>query len=411
MIVGGVYLIQTSIAFDEKIVGMLLIGMSVVLAIPLVWPVMFRAEGRGSAIDLGVRRLRVEGRAGALAASLVAAVIVIGSATNIYVLSVVDDFNSSSQSLVAPHQVTFESGGDPAVPGPDAVAEVQDALNAQSPVKVFDADGAVTSMTGATLLLQDVKNLERLVGRSLTTPERRSLGEGGMLRTKSDAVGDIEFQTTQGKLVTVPSTPIKDIDPSFRNIDGFMLAGAAEGRGIEASVTSFVFIDVPDSIIERVPDIAEKLGIDPSLLRVYKVPDEVTVPLTSLLSALVVAILAALTVFAYGAGVTRRMRPHLASLRSLGLPRKWLFSMLGTQFVGIVLLALLSGMVGGAIAAMTMLGLRSSDSAVAVPWLFLAVTAVLLVTSSLLSALAGARRLGAAERLEHFSSESEPTGS
>ncbi|WP_156876535.1 FtsX-like permease family protein [Microbacterium luticocti] len=399
MVILGVSVTRQSPSFDGRVAGMLVAGIGVVLLIPVIWPLLFRHAHGGGPVDLGVRRLLVDRRAGSLAATLIAATVVVGAATSTMVQSVVDDANAASESTVAPHQIQFRPATGDAHTDAAAVAAVQKRLGLAEPVRVVISDGHTTYWDGATLLVSDPAAVERLIGRRLSKQESAVLRAGGTVRTKTPDSGSVDFEAANGTTVPLTSTVMDDLDPSYRTIDGFMLQSAAEDRGISGSDPAFVFTNVADSVIAATDEAAETLGIDPRSLEVYHAPDLYTVPLATLLTALAAASLAALALLSYSSGLGRRMRPHLASLRSLGLPRTWLIRLVTTQLVGIVLVALLFGMMGGVLGAVMLLsaiGVQTTTT----PWSFITVLLGMLVVTVVPATLTTTRRLRTVERLD-----------
>lgn len=395
----GLTIIRQAASFDGRVIGMLLAGMSVVATAPVLWPLIFRATKRGDAVDLGFRRLQAERRSASVTATAIAALIVLGVATHTMVTSVVDTANAASESSVAPNQIHFRPQTGAVEADRAAVHAVQEYLGLSDPIEMIISDGRVTAWDGPTLLVASRPDLERLVGRLLSEVEADTLSAGGTLRTKAPDHGSVDFQTADGKIIPLPSALISGVDPSFRTVDGFMLRSVAESLGIGTSPPTFVFTNVGDSVIASTGEAAEALGIDPRALDTYRAPNVFVAPLTTGLSAAAVAVLAGLALLVYGGGMGRRMRPHLASLRSLGLPRQWLVGLVGTQLVGIAVVALVFGAAGGLLGSALMLSAVGVGST-SMPWAFLGVLATVLTGSSAAAIALTTRRLKSDERLD-----------
>ncbi len=396
---GGVFVVQQSSSFDARVVGALVIGLGVVIASPLLLPVLLRGDGQGGAIDLGRRRLRSQRGPAAATMIVLAALVLAGATVNTLLVSSLDTLNSSTESDTPPSQIEVAT----ASPGVQ-VKGVADALGAElglaDPVVTWIAEGSTSEMNGVTILVLDRDSLERLVMRPLTDDEWALLERGGTLLTKSLRAAEVVYQRLDGTQISLESEPVSGIDPAFRSKGGFMLKSAAENVGIVPGHESYVFTDVSQGATESLPAAVDSLALDPAWVASHETPDRLVAPLSTVLTAIAVAVLSSLAVFAYSAGVVRRSRPQLAALRSIGLDRTWLTLAVGTQILLVVTIASLVGALAGVFGAVAMLRIAVIDVQLSVPWLFFGVLLGCLLFTSVLAAVTSSKKITTFERLE-----------
>lgn len=278
----------------------------------------------------------------------------------------------------------------------DLVRRFEQHTGLADPVAVTRRDVDQTGFPGVISSVTDVSELERLVQIDLPG-EAKSLLEQGALLVRESGLGQVRGADA-GSYQALPEV---QLDYSLALPMGAVVLDAwAVQRGWAAIDVGYFYPDVSPAQLTLTQSAAQALGVDESFFSWSRQADQtvVTPAYATAMTALGLGLVLLLALLAGALGT--ELRPYLARLRSIGLPRSWARGVVLTQLLMIVGVA---GAQAAAVTAVTVGGLIIVNGAPpAVPW-----QATLMLASALLVGVGGGVTLGtlrlrSTERLSGF---------
>jgi len=383
----------------EQMLSALLIAIAIlVAATPAAIALVSRWTPEDLGARLGVRLLGSDRRSSSVIVWAVASLQVIGIAAAVVITSFVTNVNAATESVVAPGQIVLEVELDDDVTQSAVRAEVESLLGVTDPVVATTLNVGSDRGAGASRTVATASDLERLLARSLTQTERETLESGGYLLTKEPASPTVSFLAEGGIAASFTAVVMDDIDPSWRNVDGFLLVETARAAGLPLSPhPALIFTDTTPAQREAARTAAATLSFNPSWLRVYREPDELAAPLQVSALTTLVSAFAGVVLLATASAQARALRPQLAGLRALGVGGGFLARTVGTRvgatFVLSTALALCAASIGVAVS----FALAQLDLGITVPIIPTSVMVGTLAVFSWVAARLSTRRLRSSE--------------
>lgn len=224
------------------------------------------------------------------------------------------------------------------------------------PIVEYTAGAGSERDDGGTRVVATVDQLEQITRTRLSHSESALLQRGGTLVTSSlNGKHTLAFPP-DGDFhgATFPAAALQGLDPSFRNIDGFMLERTAREAGLALLAPSYVYTDVTAHQQDSAIAAARQLNLNPAWVQVYRDPEDLTAPLRVSAITLLVSLVAALVLLLTSISEARSLRPDLASLRAIGVTGSFLATVVGVRmaltFVLATALGIATSAVGVAIA-------------------------------------------------------------
>lgn len=311
--------------------GLLVAAGAVVISVPGVLALLRVATHASSpATRLALRKLTARGGGGGVIT--ISLLQVLGCALAIFVTSVVTDINASTESQVPPGQIVFqpESADSTRLRGQFEVE-----LGLATPIEESTLAAGNERADGATRAIASVADLEQIIQVGLTDAQRSTLEKGGMLVVKPlDGATTVVFPS-DGRFpqAEFEAVELEDIDPSFRNISGFVLNSTAEAAGIPLVGQAYVYVDVTPQQQATARSVAQQLSINPTWVSVYKAPDEIAAPLGVVAIGVTISAVTALILLLLTTSQVRQLRPDLAGLRAVGVGSAFLKRVVFTRVV------------------------------------------------------------------------------
>lgn len=350
---------------------------------------------------LGLRRLATNTRSNSLVVSTIAILQILGLSLAILVTSSLDAQNGRESSQVPAGQIVFT----PEIADPTAAAKLQaqfeQELGLGPSIPVYTAGAGNTRQDGATRLVPSVQALEEIIGVELSASQVRLLESGGTLLT-SPIEGDTVTYPPDGDFpgVTIQARSLNGLDPSFRNIDGFMLKSQAADTGFPVLLPQFVYTGVSPDQAAKAKQAAIDLAFNPNWVHVFKTPDPWEAPLRIWAISGMLSLIAGVTVLLWTTSESRRLRPTLASLRSLGIERRSAVKVVAVSAGVCVLIGIVVAVLASIVAVATSFALARLSVPISLPILPMATGAVALAIFGLVGSWLATRHLRYSEWLQ-----------
>lgn len=321
-----------------------------------------------------------------------------------------------------PGQVALDQDDTPTDPVPKGViaaATTVRALAKQNPVELWPVGSrrnvageglrlvdqvGVNDQLGLVMTVRTPGDLERLAGRPLSTTERSTLEGGGALVIDSRidlARGSVRLTTNDGH-VTVATVPARRArlprTPWWEAVPAVLLTATAQAHGLPVVRGALIYTDVPQADAQRVLDALADHGINPENAEIHHSVAPV-LPAAALAgsAAGLFVLLLILAMLATSAQVTA-MRPWIARLTHLGVPRGWTRRILLRTYGLILALAVPLGILAGLL-PLAVTKVRIPALAFTVPWAPIATLVASLIAAVAAAAWLASIRLAAAEAL------------
>lgn len=373
----------------------LAIALAILVAfVPAVTKALGMISPHSFATRLALRKLSSEGRSATITVSAVAGLQVLGCALAILVTSSVTQINNMTESSVPPGQIIFEGRLESQQATDDARAELEERLDLNRPIEMFTAGVGSERQDGATRILATVADLEAIIDTKLT-PEQRDLVEtGGSLLTKPLDGATLAFPP-DGDFpgVTLPAARIEGLDPSFLNIDGFVLAATAEEAGMPIINPTYVYTHVTPEQQADAKAVASELNLNPGWVRVYQAPDVLNAPLRVSAITVLLSLIAGLVLLLSATSQARAMRPELSGLRAVGVSPRFIARTIITRTGVTFLLASAFALVASSIGVASAFSLAQLTLGITIPLLPVTAMLVTLAAFTALAAALATRRL------------------
>jgi len=335
----------------------LAVAAAIVIALtPVTVTFIRKLSPRSFAGRLALRKFAGEGRAAALTVGAIALLQVFGCTLAILVTSTIAQVNDNRESQVAPGQIVFQPELSTPKEITDARHQFERALGVSRPIVEYTAGAGSERDDGGTRVVATVDQLEQITRTRLSHSESALLQRGGTLVTSSlNGKHTLAFPP-DGDFhgATFPAAALQGLDPSFRNIDGFMLERTAREAGLALLAPSYVYTDVTAHQQDSAIAAARQLNLNPAWVQVYRDPEDLTAPLRVSAITLLVSLVAALVLLLTSISEARSLRPDLASLRAIGVTGSFLATVVGVRmaltFVLATALGIATSAVGVAIA-------------------------------------------------------------
>ncbi len=339
---------------NQVTLSAVLIALAILIAVvPFLVSGLGRIRPRLFANMLAFRKFAAERRANTFIVIAIAALQVIGFSYAVLVTTDVAQLNDQTESYVPPGQISFEPMLDSQSAIDTARQDFEQRLKVSNPV--VETVVAVFSELedGATLAVGSPDDVQRVTGIMLSEEQRAFLEGGGTFLTKPGAGSTLSFHA-DGEFeggVTLPARQLPALDPSFRNISGFILVSTATNVGLPlTSQVQFVYTDLTTKQVAGAKAAAVELNMSPSFVQVYTAPDVVEPPLRIIAIMMFLAFIAGVVLLFTAASQTRSLRPDFSGLRAIGIGSKFMATVVGVRmaltFVLATVLAIVVTLIG-----------------------------------------------------------------
>ena len=250
------------------------------------------------------------------------------------------------------------------------------------------------SGTFGILSVQDAKSWEKLTDEKLTSDERQTLESGGVLVREKRLMDASHTQITDSN---EKSHTLEAQEGSFGNywekqVGGVVLNSTAQSLEIPSISTQWIFDGLSAQKAERVPEIANHLGIPPEDIQLSK-GYETETPLSFYIS-LTAALLSAIAIsFAIARGLNTSMNTLHTTFFHLGLRRDWSFNSFSWAIAIICLSSLIIGVFSGLAPLAAYSFLLGDGFLFAVDWNAIGFTITSVLAGTLIGAFIQQRRL------------------
>ncbi len=269
----------------------------------------------------------------------------------------------------------------------------------RDPISSFVLKDVLLESSGtshAIALFDDVDSIARWnADHPLTESQRAILSRGGVLLTEE---GTSAVLVTEAQSVHVDAGQLNLTPEWAQQFGGVMLRSTIQARGWGTIDHTFTYTHLTPDQEERLRTSAERTGIDPNYV-VYGYPADVqTLPEKYSAALGLLTLLDCIIVAAFTAAQGRALRPQLASLAALGIPRRWLARVLAHQVLWVV---------GAGVAAATIIAVVGLATIFLVdrdyfdpvfPWPSLALIVAVTLGGTVIGLAAGMTQLRPAER-------------
>lgn len=343
---------------------------------------------------LGLRRLATNIRSNSLVVTTIAILQILGLSLAIFVTSSLDAQNGRESSQVPVGQIVFTSEIDDPTSAAKLQAEFERELSLGSPIVVYTAGAGNTRQDGATRVVPSVEALEEIIGVELSESQVRLLESGGTLLT-GPIEGDTVTYPPDGDFpgVTLQARSLNGLDPSFQNIDGFMLKDQAVEAGFPILLPQLVYTGVSSDQAAKAKQVAIDLGFNPNWIQVFRMPDPWEAPLRTWAISGLLSLIAGVTVLLWTTSESRRLRPTLASLRSLGIGRRSAMKVVAVSAGVCVLIGIVVAVLASIVAVAICYALARLSVPISLPIWPMAIGVVALAVFGLLGSWLATRRL------------------
>lgn len=392
----GMFLGQGSVGdVGLVILSAILIGLAVVTLAGVALRAFARTTSRGiSPGALAMRRLG-EDRGAGIAMQAAAATLVIAFSAAVLTSSAITSLNDRTESLVPQNRI-FVSTASSSIDQTPVVESIRDQVGLAAPAQFSYATGGVTLQQGPTLVVDSIESLETILGVDLAADEESLLLENGTLRTKGD-LSEVVFDDFAGTTFDLAAQTRDDLDPSWRNVDGFILQSTADQLGLATDTPTAVFI-ASDDQIEALPAVVEALGFQPDWVMAFDEPDVAVAPIESVIISVAIAAIGGLLIVGYAFQVARSTRPTIASLTAIGMPRRWVEVVVHTQVLTVVVAGCLIAVAASVVGAGVVLAVSSYSFAISPPWPSLLASVLTILAFAATGAFLASRRVRPTER-------------
>ncbi len=372
-----------------------LIASAIILAfVPSSLGLMGRWPAHSLAALLALRQLSSERRLGVATVGSAAVLQVLGCALAILVTSSVAQVNNSTESAVAPGQIVLE----PALESQEQIdlirAEFETALGLSDPVLMQTVGTGSDRGDGPTRVVATVSELELVLGTALTSDQTSVVSNGGLLLMKPPDTATVSFPAN-GDFpgATLAAARVEGLDPSFRNVNGFILESAALDAGLPLTSPSYVYTHATPDQVSSAKAEGARLNLNDAWVKVYREPDVLTAPLRVSAITVLIALFAGIVILLATSAQARGMRSALAGLRAIGMDGGFLARVVGVRVGVTAALATVFGLVSSTIGVAATFTVARLNLGVTIPVLPIAAMVLAFAGFAAVAAVVATRRL------------------
>lgn len=372
-----------------------LIASAIILAfMPATLGMMGRLPSRSLAARLALRQLSSERKSGVVTVGSVAVLQVLGCALAILVSSSVAQVNDSTESAVAPGQIVFE----PALESQEEIdlvrAEFEAAAGLSEPVTMRTVGMGSDRGDGPTRVVATIGELERVLGITLDSDVASTVGDGGLLLMKPPEADTVSFPANdEFPGATFAAALAEGLDPSFRNLNGFILESTAIDAGLPLASPSYVYTRATPEQLSSAQEVGDRLNFNDAWVKVHREPDVLSAPLRVAAITVLIAMFAGIVILMATFAQARRMRPALAGLRAIGVDGGFLVRVVGVRVGLTAVLATIFGVVSSAVGVAATFVVARLNLGVVIPVLPIAAMVLAFGVFAAIAAAIATRRL------------------
>lgn len=281
---------------------------------------------------------------------------------------------------------------------PDEVrTRFEAATGLASPVEtsVLEDGQRIPEFGGVVWLFSSEGEVERWLGAPLAVRERTTLTDGGLLLTR-DFAASVRLTLGEDESVDLDARPLT-IAPEWKQQVGGVALRTTFPATAPTSELAFTYVGVSQAQAEQVRNAAQLMGVSADYVEFPRTPDEVRMPARYMLGLWLFSAVPAVILATWSASQSRLLRPSLAGLMALGMPRRWLFDILMRQTGGLALTAMLMA-TGCSLFIHGIMAMQSNDRVVVFPWEGVLISVFSTWVCVLVGTLNGLIRLTARER-------------
>jgi hypothetical protein len=367
----GVFLGTGTSDLTQMSLAALLIAFAIVVVFaPIVLNIVGRQKPKSFAMRLAVRTVRSDRRQVRTVVIAIAGLQILAFTLSILLTSSIAAVNNNVESAVPPGEIVFA----PQIASRHDVDVVRRAfessLGLTNPVIEHTVAMGNNREDGPTIVVDSPADLEHLISRALSKSETAVLKNVGTLVTRRIETGSVAFPRIPGFAgASLPAAPLNRIDPSFLNVDGFILATTAAKLHLPSVNETYVYTGTTSTQRQRVEAVTAALSLNQGWVRVYRAPDQLTAPLR--ISAIVVALalIAAIVMLFSSLAQAKAVRPQISGLRALGVGSAFIARAIAARSAITFLISTAFGIVASSISVGIALSLANLTIGVAIPGL------------------------------------------
>jgi hypothetical protein len=338
------------------------------VAAPIILSLIGRLKPASFAARLAVRTVRSDRRQAGVVVVAIASLQILSFTLSILLTSSIAAVNSNVQSPVPPGQIVFA----PNISSPQDLASVrrqlESRLNLRTPVDWSESGVGSSRDDGATVIVSRPGDLERLLGRKLDAAAVATLTRGGTLVTHRLDGDHVKFPPDTGFAGAVlPARSLTNIDPSYLQFDGFILATTAVRNRMPTDNQHWVYTNTSASQRDRVNAVTSALRLNPAWVRVFRAPDQLTAPLRISAIVIALALIAGIITLFSSLAQARAMRPQISGLQALGVSSIFVARAVATRTAISFILSTALGLFASSLAVAIILPLANLTFGVAIP--------------------------------------------
>lgn len=320
----GVFVVTGEASRSTQTLGAVLISVGIIAAVagPAIRAVG-RWNSRSFSTRLAARRLASEHRESTMTVVLIASLQAVGLVLITILNSSLSAANSETESFVPPDQIRVTIPSD--IDAGPIRADIEQYIGVSDPVATSTFAGQIQERNGSTWIVSDSSDIERLIGRALTSNEIAFARKGGYLLTGPASGSEASAVLVDTVVATLPALELQALDPSFKLIAGLLTEDAASKSGLEMPPPdTWTYTSVNQSQLDRAATAAADLSLDPSWIETYAAPETITASFRMILIAAMISALAAVVLLVSAGAQSRAMRPELSGLRAVGVSGRFL---------------------------------------------------------------------------------------
>ena len=183
---------------------------------------------------------------------------------------------------------------------------------------------------GQPRLFNSVADVERWIGNPLTAEQSEAL-DGGAIGLPRQPDGQVAINPSKGEWVELNAIEIAMPVELAANYGGVVLEPATRTLGLAKVSQELTYVGLSPDQETLLPEAATRAGIDPAYIVYYRAPKAYTLPDSFVWALSSLAAVSGVLMFGLTTSQAKALRPQLAALDAIGIPRIWVTKVLSTQ--------------------------------------------------------------------------------
>lgn len=291
-----------------------------------------RVGVRSAAAKLGVAMLEPRHR---FAATTMVILTALTSMAGGSVAIASGQLTAASEKLVGPIPVGYvllrsQAATDPV---PKSVRQpFEGLLGVSDPLETWGVDGDEfpEGIQGEARLLDSQADFEEWIGHSLTADQAATLADGA-IAVAHPPDGPVSIEVGGGRWIEFDSVVVDMPKELAENYGGFLLAPAVAELKLGRVAHELAYVGLTPAQEALLPGAAARLGFEPAYLVIPRTPAAYAMPQSFVWALVALCLVAAVVMVGLVMTQAKALRPRLAALNAIGLPRGWVSRVLSTQ--------------------------------------------------------------------------------